>query len=133
MMRHYFSPMAMPTALLILCLSLASFANAQCMFFSSYGNNSVIEYDATTGAFIRTFVPSGSGGLASPDGILFGQDHNLYVANSDNGPPEVLRYNGQTGVFLGVFVQTGDGAANFTDWCGGLMATYLSAIIARIT
>jgi hypothetical protein len=119
MMRRYFAPMAIPIALLILCLSLANSAIAQCLLASSQGNNSVLKYDAATGAFVSAFVPSGSGGLTNPDGILFGQDHNLYVANSGNGTPEVLRYDGLTGAFLGIFVHPGNGAVRFTDMVWG--------------
>ncbi|HXL77455.1 MAG TPA: LamG-like jellyroll fold domain-containing protein [Candidatus Eisenbacteria bacterium] len=90
------------------------------MLVSSYGSNSVLEYDLTTGAFVRAFVPSGFGGLVSPDGILFGPDGNLYVANSDGGPPAVLRYDGQTGSFIDAFVSAGSGGAiAFTDMVFG--------------
>src|SRR5437867_7941797 len=68
------------------------------LFVSSGDTNSVLAYDATTGAFQRTFASGG--GLMDPEGIAFGQDGNFYVASR---PAQVLRYNGKTGAFLGVF------------------------------
>jgi len=71
-----------------------------------------LEYDATTGAFIRIFVPAGSGGLRGLGGAVFGPDGNFYVASTSGGPPtSVLRYNGQTGAFIDVFVPAGSGGA----------------------
>ncbi len=40
-------------------------------------NLNVLEYNATTGAFVRTFVPTGSGGLTFPLGGGFGPDGNF--------------------------------------------------------
>jgi sugar lactone lactonase YvrE len=72
------------------------------------------------GAFLGTFVAGGSGGLANPNGILFGPDGDLYVASSvqsgtqgvliaEPGTSEVLRYDGTTGAFLGTFVTPDSG------------------------
>jgi hypothetical protein len=78
------------------------------------------------GAFLGTFVPGGSGGLANPDGMVFGPDPSgngrtdLYVASSvlsersgtlmsEPGTSEVLRYDGTTGAFLGAFVTADSG------------------------
>jgi len=87
-------------------LSLRCTCVAQ-IYVSSFGSNSVLEYDAVTGAFIGTFVPPGSGGLTAPEGIVFGPDGNLYVTVGGTGT--VLRYNGQTGAFMGAFVPAGSG------------------------
>jgi hypothetical protein len=115
--------------LLLLSRIEPALANGGSIFVSSYGNSSILQYDAATGAFIGTFVASGYGGLSHPDGILFGKDGNLYVANSDGGPPEVLRYDGHTGAFLGIFVPSGSGGAlGFTDMVWGPRAICLSAI-----
>jgi sugar lactone lactonase YvrE len=66
-------------------------------------DGSIQRYDPNTGAFVSTFVPSGSGGLAAPFEITFGPDGNLYVANTlANDAGNVLKYDGQTGAFLGV-------------------------------
>ena len=65
----------------------------------SWGTNSVLSYNGTTGAFIGTFVSSGSGGLSSPEGLTFGPDGNLYVSSYSSN--SVLRYSGANGAFLG--------------------------------
>jgi DNA-binding beta-propeller fold protein YncE len=95
------------TRLFLLAFGMAITPAAAQIYVTSYGTNSVLEYNAVTGAFIGTFVPSGSGGLAGPVGIVFGPDGNLYVAS--NGAGAVLRYNGQTGAFMGTFVPAGSG------------------------
>jgi sugar lactone lactonase YvrE len=73
------------------------------------------------GAFLGTFVAGGSGGLANPNGILFGPDGDLFVAssvehgsegnplNAEPGTSQVLRYDGTTGAFLGTFVTPDSG------------------------
>jgi hypothetical protein len=75
------------------------------------------------GAFLGTFVPAGSGGLANPNGLLFGPDPSgdgttdLYVASSavkkgleaHGGTSQVLRYDATTGAFLGTFVTPDSG------------------------
>ncbi len=75
------------------------------------GAGAVQKFNGTTGAFIGTFVPTGSGGLMNARGVAFGPDGNLYVTSS-NGD-QVLRYNGTTGAFMGVF-------ASATGACSGL-------------
>jgi DNA-binding beta-propeller fold protein YncE len=69
---------------------------------SSEGYGSVLEYDGTTGGFIKPFVSAGSGGLSNPEGLAFGPDNNMYVASE--GSNSVLKYNGTTGAFLSTFV-----------------------------
>jgi hypothetical protein len=66
----------------------------------------VLQYNATSGAFVGVFVTAGSGVLTAPGGMTFGPDGNLYVTS---GPNSVLRYSGTTGAFLGVFVAAGSG------------------------
>ena len=68
---------------------------------------SVLRYNASTGAFIDTFVAPGSGGLDDPEGLAFGPDGHLYVSSFDSD--EVLRYNGMTGAFIDAFVTAGNG------------------------
>jgi hypothetical protein len=66
----------------------------------------------TPGAFIDTFVTSGSGGLHIPLSLAFGPDGNLYVANSQANnaiPGGILRYCGRTGDFLDTFIAPGSG------------------------
>jgi DNA-binding beta-propeller fold protein YncE len=90
----------------------------------------VLSYEGPSGhhpgRFRGTFVPSGSGGLANPSGMLFGPDPSgsgkidLYVATSflkdfkaETGTSEVLRYDGTTGAFLGTFVSPDSGGLRF--------------------
>ena len=81
------------------------------LLVSSYNTDSVLRYDENTGAYVNSFVPSQSGGLREPMGVLFGPDHNLYVSSGsfDNnsshgtGHKAVLQYSGTTGAFLSDF------------------------------
>src|SRR5262249_34024294 len=58
-------------------------------------NHAILRYDGITGAFIDSFVPTGSGGLNGPAGVTFGADGNLYVAS--NQTQSILRYQGPSG------------------------------------
>jgi hypothetical protein len=73
-----------------------------------------MRYDGTTGAPLPApgqtgafFVPSGSGGLQGPGGIILGRDGNLYISSQTND--SVRRYSGTTGDFIDVFVPSGSG------------------------
>ena len=77
------------------------------------GSGAVQKFNGTTGAFIGTFVATGSGGLHNARGVAFGPDGNLYVTDFSTAFPQVLKYNGTTGVFIGVF-------ASATGACSGL-------------
>jgi sugar lactone lactonase YvrE len=80
------------------------------LFNSNFLSNQVIHYDETTGTYLGVFgeANNADSGLASPEGLAFGADGNLYV--SSFGSNEILRYNGVTGAFLGTF-----GEANNVD------------------
>ena len=45
------------------------------------GTDSILRYDGATGQFRGQFVATGSGGLDFPEGITFGPDGNLFVAD----------------------------------------------------
>lgn len=82
------------------------------LLVSSYKTDSVLRYDATTGAFVDEFIPHRDGGLNQPWGIVIGpRDHDVYVSTGHfQGPGQikaVLRYDGATGAFLDEFVQRG--------------------------
>lgn len=83
------------------------------LLVSDYDTNSVLRYDAATGAFVDNFVPKHSGGLNQPQGLVFGpEDHNLYVASGEFAPSSdphtaVLRYDGTTGTFIDQFANSG--------------------------
>jgi DNA-binding beta-propeller fold protein YncE len=79
---------------------------------------------STPGAFMDAFVPSGTGGLLSPSGLLFGPDRNddgqqdLYIAGAELAPSfyvtmnetsSVKVFDAVTGAYLEDFVQLGSG------------------------
>ena len=66
------------------------------------GNGTVEQFNATSGAFIKTFVSENSGGLVGPFGLVFENNGNLLLANGNIGlpiPGDILRFNGITGAF----------------------------------
>jgi len=67
----------------------------------------VVAFDATSGAYLSTFVSSGSGGLTGPKGLDFGPDGDLYVGSQYDDT--VRRYDGATGSFVSAFVPAGLG------------------------
>src|SRR5262249_14091570 len=68
--------------------------------------NSVLRYSGATGAFLGTFVASGSGGLSGSSGTTFDPSGSyFYVASG--GSNQVLKYNGQTGAYVGVAASGG--------------------------
>src|SRR5260370_21779858 len=69
------------------------------LYVASRDTSSVIRYDGSTGSFIDTFVPSGSGGLSLTEALLFGPAGNLYVTEISGN--RGLRYNASTAAFLG--------------------------------
>ena len=75
------------------------------IYVADIGNgNAVEEYNGTTGAFIKTFVTPGSGGLTAPYGLVFGgPNNNLFVSSPFGNPNAVLEYNGTTGAFITTF------------------------------
>jgi sugar lactone lactonase YvrE len=82
------------------------------------GAGKVLQYDQVTGEFLSEFIPSGSGGLGHPNGLIFGPDGNLYVCDVGNG--SILRYDGITrdplpsaGNSGATFVPSGSGGLSF--------------------
>lgn len=79
------------------------------LYVPGFNSNAVYRYDATTGAFLDTFIPAGGlGGMSQPRTILF--RNNLVWITSDNGN-KVLRY-GLDGSFIDTFVASGSGGLN---------------------
>src|SRR5215831_3282498 len=73
------------------------------------GNVSVARYNETTGAFIDTFIPSGSGGLIKAVRMSYGPDGDLYVDSGTGSPGnsggiQTLRFDGATGAFKNVVI-----------------------------
>jgi DNA-binding beta-propeller fold protein YncE len=63
---------------------------------------SVTEFNGASGTFVRQFT---GGGLADPEGITFGPDGKMYVANGDS----IVRFDPTTGALIDVFVTPGSG------------------------
>ncbi len=97
-----------PIALTIFAvISLITLPAQAALLVSSSSDNSIKQYDDTTGAYIRDFVTSGSGGLLSPQGLTLGPDGNLYVSSA--GTNSVKKYDGTTGSYISDFVVSGSG------------------------
>ena len=63
----------------------------------------VQEFNGTTGAFIKTIVPGGSGGLGAPTGLAFDGQGTIYALdrNPTNGTTGAINeYSASTGTFL---------------------------------
>ena len=99
-------------------------------------DNNVVRFDAKTGNYLGQFIAPGSGGLFSPDSIIFGPDANgdrisdIYITSGDKpgnstqqGASTVLRYDGRTGAFIDRFVGD-DPNTNGVDESGGLLRPY---------
>ncbi len=77
-------------------------------------DNTVIAFDANTGASLGTFVSaSDNGGLSSPRGMAQLEDGDILVASMDT--MQVLRFDGETGVFVGQFNNAGTETALTMD------------------
>ncbi len=61
------------------------------LYVTSFANDSVMRYNAVTGAFVDDFVYSGNGGLDGPTGVHFLADGSLIVSSSNTD--EVMRFN----------------------------------------
>jgi WD40 repeat protein len=73
--------------------------------FFGPGHEQILEYNATTGAFIGQFGPD----ISFPLGAGFGPNGNFYVTNSDTDT--VIQLNGTTGAFISNFATSvGDAA-----------------------
>jgi sugar lactone lactonase YvrE len=93
------------------------------VYVSDPDQNIVYRYDGATGAPLpapgqtgAVFIPAGSGGLASPSGITFGADGNLYVCSYETN--QILRYQGPAGSSPGAFVDVFVSVTNVTGATG---------------
>jgi len=71
------------------------------MLVSDMATNSILRFNAYTGALWDTFVSSGAGGLSRPWGTAFGPDGNFFVASADTD--QILTFHGSTGQFVRKF------------------------------
>jgi hypothetical protein len=85
------------------------------LFVGDNGDSSVKRFDASTGAFLGTFIPAGTAGLNGLNGLIFSDGH-LIVSNQNVGTDEIgeiLRFDGRNGMFLGKLVAKTDRGASF--------------------
>ncbi len=83
----------------------------------------VTEHDPRTGDLLRTLIPSGSGGLRAPQGIVFSPQGTLLVTSipivgSQNSVNGILEFDPDTGQFLRVFINGGTINPLFPEDCG---------------
>ncbi len=57
------------------------------LYIGDGSDNTVKQFNSSSGEFIGNFVGSASGGLHGPRGILFDGRGNLLVANQNQGQP----------------------------------------------
>lgn len=100
------------TAMIVLLLTLLNFespvlaqnqSSGPFMFVSSNKTNSIVRFNAETGAFIDDFIAAGSGGLGKPQEIIFGPDGHIYVTGFNNS--QIKKYDRDSGEFLGNFTK----------------------------
>ena len=84
----------------ILLLTTIVYAQDYEIFVSSRGTNSVKQYDAQ-GNYLGDFVPPGSGGLTSPQDMIFLDENTLIVSGLQNS--SIKEYNATNGDYLGNF------------------------------
>ena len=92
------------TLLIFIVLFSVQYSQAQTgdIYISSRGTNEVKRYNPNTGQFISNFVTANSGGLNTPQEVIFHPgDGNLIVTGRFNS--DIKLYNGQTGAYMGNF------------------------------
>jgi len=72
------------------------------LFVNGQNNNAVLEYNGTSGAFVKNFA---LGGFVSFSGLVFGPNGDLFVSGLGN--KAVLEYNGTGGTFVKTFTSGG--------------------------
>lgn len=81
------------------------------IYVVSEGNNRIVRYSASSGAFIDTFVSDA--GMNSPTGVTWDKNGDMYVSSFAGS--KVRKYSGATGAFLSDFVTAGSGGLSGAD------------------
>jgi hypothetical protein len=95
--------------------SITTSANADSLYISDGGDDTVKQFNAETGKYLGNFVPPGNGGLHGPRGLIFIGD-KLDVVNQNVGTPfngEILQYRQNNGDFFAPLVSNTDPNAPF--------------------
>jgi len=82
--------------------------------FNCCGDQRVLRFNGTTGAFMDVFTSGAPHLDAAFAGLAFGPDGNLYASRFHGD--RVERYNGTTGVFIDNFVKVGSGRLTTADY-----------------
>jgi gluconolactonase len=80
------------------------------LYVASAGNDSVLRYNGTNGAFLNEFIAPANGFLDYPVWLEFRPDGYLYVSSQLNN--SIVRFHATNGAFAGVFVTNGSGGLN---------------------
>ena len=80
------------------------------LYVASAGNDAVLRYHGSTGAFLDAFISPTNGVLDYPVWLEFRPDGFLYVSSQLNN--SVLRFHATNGAFAGTFVTNGSGGLN---------------------
>ena len=83
------------------------------MYVASEYTNQVLQYDATTGAYVGVFVTAGSGGINGPYGMAFGPRRQpLRLRAEQQQRRRVRRHNGN---LVGTFIAAGSGGLSLPE------------------
>ena len=127
MTQNTISRLFLGLATLLFKLSAAS---ATTLLASSYTTGNILEFDAATGAYQGEFVSAASsGGLAQPQGFVFGSDGKFYV--SSFGTSQIKRYDASTGAFIDNFASTASGSRGLAFDANGLLYAAYGSSVAR--
>ena len=100
--RHSRSGSVILTSIIVLAVCTGPAEAQPNLLVTSQINRSVLEYDGTTGAFVK--VAASGGRLGDPAGVAIGLDGTLLV--SDGQRNQVKRYDRGTGAFIDLFAST---------------------------
>jgi sugar lactone lactonase YvrE len=93
------------------------------LLVDGFGSNNVVRFDLATfnpnpapGQSGATFVAAMAGGLRGTEGLSFGADGNLYVANDLGANSTILQCDPDTGAVLSTFISSGIDQSNDIKW-----------------
>ena len=99
-MRSHLTVALFVTGVFVAAPTVNTFAQSSYLLVSSRNTFSIKRYNGDTGAYIDDFVNVRSGGLLSPQEVLW-LNGSLLVTGRGN--KQILEYDGQTGNFIGAF------------------------------
>ncbi len=112
--RSVLRSLLLSSAVGLSALVVSQSSTAQQLFIGDVGDNTVKQFDLSTGDYLGTFVSSQADGLNGPMGLIFSAGQLVLVNQnfgSNNG--EILRFDGTTGIFIGKLVASTDRGAAY--------------------